>query len=155
MSFYVYAWLGVSSLVNPILDFIYSFCNGPAAWAVAWLACPAEHAHLDFTTLGRRVTALRAKSTSSKPASVVAQLASLATSAVEPEAKSLYANAATLTGEAAIYFESQVFRPTLAQLATASAHQYDGLVRANLVLSTLPTQSSLPTYTPNFVDSTK
>ena len=146
-----YAWLG-APLANPILDFVYAFCTGPTSWASAWLHCPSQHEHLDFTSLPSRVSAMRARSTSDRPATVVAQLATLAISAIEPALRSLYICVEILPPPTAFYFEEQLYKATLAQVAAAAAKQYEGIVRTTLVLTTLPTVSSLPSYSPNFTD---
>lgn len=146
-----YTWVG-GPLTSSILEFVYSFSSDAAAWATVWLHCPVDHAHLDFPALALRVKSQRARSTHSSPAAMVSQLASLAISAIEPIVRSMYTAATILPGTAAEYFEDQMFRPTFAQVVAASAPQYAGIVRSNLVLSSLPSTSSLPQYTPNFVD---
>ena len=146
-----YTWTG-GALAATILDFVYSFSTDAAAWATVWLQCPVDHSHLDFPALALRVTSHRARSTSSSPAAMVSQLATLAVSAIEPIVRSMYTAASILPGTTANYFEEQLFRATSAQVAAAPALQYAGIVRSNLVLSSLPHVSSLPLYTPNFTD---
>lgn len=146
-----YTWAG-GPLAASVLDFVYAFSTDAAAWATVWLRCPVDHAHLDFPALALRVTSQRARSTHSSPAAMVSQLASLAISAIEPIVRSMYTAATILPGNASEYFEDQMFRATFAQVVAASAPQYAGIVRSNLVLSSLPNTSSLPQYTPNFAD---
>lgn len=146
-----YAWVG-GPLAATMLDFVYSFSADAASFATVWMQCPAEHVHLDFPALTTRVEAMRSRSQHSSTAAMVAQLASLTISAVDPVVRSLYTAATILPGTTAQYFEEQLFRATSAQIAAASAPQYAGLVKSNLVLSSLPTTSSLPQYKPNFVD---
>lgn len=148
-----YSWLG-GPLAATILDFVYCFASEEAAWAIVWLHCPIDHAHLDFPALIVRVAGLRARSTHSTPAAMVSQLATLAISAIEPAFRSLYTASTILTGTTAEYFEDRIFRATFAQVAAAPAPQYAGIVKSNLVLSSLPSSSSLPHYTPNFTDDT-
>lgn len=148
---YFCSWLGGDAAMA-VLNFIYAFASSPAAWTVAWNACPIEHDHLDFPALAEKAEALRARSSCDLSTRVVATLARAVIDALKPVLKALYTSSTMLPQPTSTYFEERIVHVSPHDVTAAAPHQYANLVKTTQVHSPLPTTSSVPSYTPNFKD---
>lgn len=155
----LYVWLGRDT-AQPLLDLTFAFCETPTDFARAWVLCPVEHgassrSKLDIRGLHSSAARHKSRGVFATPAQLIASFARDIVAILEPLSEGIFLahsffpahfNPASLV--------NLVVRPVPGQVAAAPAHQYDGMVKQKQVLSPLPTASSLPSYTPNFVDET-
>jgi hypothetical protein len=150
----LYVWLG-PTWGSPLLDFAYGMCSDATKYALAWSHCVAQLGGntgvLDVRSQGVTASANRAKGTFSTPAQVMAHLAEKVIDILDPVAQGIFTAPAFIpvTHEE---LTNAIRRATPAVAAASPATQYKDLVQQHQVLSPLPTQSSLPSYEPNFSD---
>ena len=130
-------------------------CSDATKYALAWSHCVAQLGGntgvLDVRSQGVTASANRAKGTFSTPAQVMAHLAEKVIDILDPVAQGIFAAPAFIpvTHEE---LTKAIRRATPAVAAASPAAQYKDLVQQHQVLSPLPTQSSFPSYEPNFSD---
>ena len=153
----LYTWLG-RTWTKPILDFVYSLCTGPAAWARAWVTNPAQfavtsNAQIDLSLQPTEASSNRTRGSFGTQAKVVLHLSLKAIEVLESLGEGIYL-APTFLPITLDAILQNVIRASPGDVAAAAARQYTTLIRHDQVLTPLPTQSSLPKYEPNFADET-
>lgn len=153
----LYVWFG-RTYANPILDFVYAMCAEQQEWPRAWLECAAKYTKTSNAELDHDLQAAEALSNRTRgfanQAAVVVHLASKALHILERLGEGIFQAPTFLLNISSDELLACIFRASPADVAAAAARQYTTLIQHNQVLTPLPTQSSLPSYEPNFVDET-
>lgn len=148
-------WAG-SPVVDPVLDFLYAFAQDSTSFVTPWLDCPTPYVdHLSFKAIHDRMDTVRSNSHLRTPAHKLSHLAERAVETLTILLKTVFLAAGECVNiPATELFSENIVRPTFAAVIATPTPQLPAntsLASLAQVSSELPTCSSLPRYTPNFI----
>ena len=140
-------WMG-KHYAQPVLDFLFAFAETPKSFAAAWAMCPVSHS-MELDLLEARQKKLAGSHNVNAPGQAILHLATKASSSLCEVVESLVTTLSIvdITGVSISAFPEL----DLTQLLASEARQYRDCTAVITKVSTiLPTQSSFPSFEPNF-----